>query len=199
MRILYRACAIFSSAKVSAVALPEILTRLMREVCPLMISTSRGGTASALARTRPNAALASPSLGIARTRTFNTLLPSERVSMPSMASRPPFGVRRTVTTTPLGAAVQAADIRSEDVGQDVERDAVANEDDDQDENDRRDVDAAHRRQHVADRPEHRLGDAVEKFADRCHDRVARIDHVEGDQPRQDGRCDQQPNVELQGK
>src|ERR1700704_5273384 len=155
----------------SAAASPEIITRLMRDVCPLIISTSRGGTANALARTRPNAAFASPSLGIARTRTFNTLLPSESASIPAIASRPPLGVRRTVTTTPSGAAAQAANIRSEDVRQDIERDAVANEDDDQDENHRRDVDPAHGRQHVTDRPQDRLGDGVKELADRRHDLI----------------------------
>ena len=47
-----------------------------------------------------SAALASPSLAAARTRTLSTLRPSASCSMPSMASRPPFGVSRTASVTP---------------------------------------------------------------------------------------------------
>ena len=42
----------------------------------------------------------------ARTRTFSTLRPSASCSMPSTASRPPFGVSRTISVTPSGAIVQ---------------------------------------------------------------------------------------------
>src|SRR5947208_3130842 len=111
----------------------------MREVCPPMISTSRGGTASALARRRPNAAFASPSLGMARTRTFNTVLASESVSMPSIASRPPFGVRRTVTTTPPDAIAQGSVIGSppsERVWVDVVDDDALDQEDEQDQDHR---------------------------------------------------------------
>jgi hypothetical protein len=45
---------------------------------------------------------------MARTRTFSTTRPSASVSTPSIVSRPPFGVSRTVTITPSAAAVQAS-------------------------------------------------------------------------------------------
>ena len=50
-----------------------------------------------------------------------------------------------------------------------------------------------------DRPQQRLGNAVEEFADRRHDLVAGIDHVEGDQPGQHRRRDQEPDVDLQNQ
>src|ERR1043165_116649 len=107
-RIFYPARAIFSSAAPSAAASPDTFTRLMRDVAPPTISTRVGGTPSALARTRPNAAFASPSNGAARTRTFSTVRPSGHVSIPSTESRPPFGVSRTVTIRPSGCALHAA-------------------------------------------------------------------------------------------
>ena len=63
-------------------------------------ATSRGRTPMALAISRISASLASPSVGAARTRAFNTLRPSASCSMPSMASRPPLGVSRTSSVTP---------------------------------------------------------------------------------------------------
>ena len=44
----------------------------------------------------------------------------------------------------------------------------------------------------------RLGDPPQEFADHRHELVARIHDVERDQPGQDRRGDQQPDVELQG-
>ena len=38
--------------------------------------------------------------------------------------------------------------------------------------------------------------AVEEVADHRDELVARVDHVEGDQPRQHRRRDQQPDVEV---
>ncbi len=51
----------------------------------------------------------------------------------------------------------------------------------------------------ANRPQRRLGDAVEEIRHHADELVARVDHVEGDQPRKDGRCDQQIDIELKGK
>ena len=53
-----------------------------------------------------SAAFASPSLAAARTRTFSTLRPSASCSIPSTASRPPFGVSRTVSVMPSGVTIQ---------------------------------------------------------------------------------------------
>src|SRR5687768_15395462 len=63
---------------------------------------------------------------------------------------------------------------SEYVRQDIERDHVADENDDQDQDHRRDVDAAEAGQRVADRPQRWLGDAVEEIGDLRDHRVARI-------------------------
>ena len=90
---------------------PRSSTRLMRDVAPPTIATRPGGTPTALASTRQSAAFASPSIGSARTRTASTARPSDSVSMPSTASRPPFGVSRTVTVTPSGAAVHGRAMR----------------------------------------------------------------------------------------
>ena len=49
------------------------------------------------------------------------------------------------------------------------------------------------------RPQERFGNAVKEFADRRHDMVAGIDHIEGNQPGQHGRRDQEPDVDLQNQ
>ena len=85
------------------------------------------------------------------------------VSTPSIESRPPLGVSRTVTVTPPGAGSRTK-IDTSTLWQMFGDDYVLNEDDDQDHDDRRNVDAAEIGQHVADRAQHRLGDAIEKFA-----------------------------------
>ena len=70
------------------------------------------------ARSRRTASLAAPSSGTARTRTFRTRRPSTRVSMPSIASRPPRGVTRTRTSQALrDAAARATASASEGDGQ----------------------------------------------------------------------------------
>ena len=65
----------------------------------------------------------------------------------------------------------------------------------QDQDDRRDVDAAEVRQDAADRPQRRLGHPVEEVGDLRHDRVARVHDVEGDEPAQDRARDEQPDIE----
>src|SRR5215472_2759558 len=87
---------------------------------------------------------------------------------------------------------------SEHVGKDVQRNAVADENDDEDEDHWRNINAAEIRHHAPDRPQDRLGDAVEEIADRAHDRVADIHHVEGDQPGENRRRDQYPDVYFEG-
>src|SRR4051812_36926663 len=80
--------------------------RLSRALAPPTMATERAGTSNALASILTSAALASPSLGAARTRVLSTLRPSESDWMPSMESRPPLGVRRAASVTPLAVAVQ---------------------------------------------------------------------------------------------
>jgi len=49
----------------------------------------------------------------------------------------------------------------------------------------------------ADRRQQRLGDPVQKLGHGRHERVARVDDIEGDQPGQNGRSDQQPDIKIQ--
>src|SRR5262245_42507446 len=192
---------IFSSAAAKVAPVPSIFSRLSRAVAPATRLTSRGGTPSALATSLISAALASPSLAAARTRTLSTQRPSASCSIPSMASRPPLGVSRTASATPSCETVQGllpslATASGERPDQTREDDAL-DEDDDQDDDDGRDVDAAQVGQPLPDRPQHRLGDAIEEFRHHGDELVARVDHVEGDQPAHDGGRNQNIDVERQ--
>src|SRR6516164_706133 len=178
----YPIAQIFSSVAASIAPAPLIRSCLSRALAPATRLTSRTATPRLLAMSFISAALASPSRAAARTRTFSTLRPSASCATPSMASRPPRGVSRTTTTTPSTAEQSSS---SEHVGEDIERDAVANENDDQDQDHRRNIDAAEIGHEVADRPQRRLGDAKEKIADHADDRVADVHHVERDQPGED--------------
>ena len=73
---------------------------------------------------------------------------------------------------------------------------AADEQQQQDQDDRRDVDAAEIGQQVADRPQHRLGDPVEHLADLRDDRIAHVHHVEGHEPAQDRAGDEDVDEEL---
>src|SRR5262245_17696652 len=90
----------------SAPPLPAIFSRLMRAVSPAISDTRVGGTASVRAINCTRALLASPSLAAARTLALSTARPSANCAIPSIASRPPFGVSRTVNSRPSGVDVQ---------------------------------------------------------------------------------------------
>src|SRR5205814_1602189 len=191
----------FSSVATIAAASPAIFTRLIRAVAPPTIATRPGATPAALARSRTSAAFASPSRGAARTRAWSTQPPSARRAMPSSASRPPLGVRRTASTTPsptMDHGRAGAGKASDHVGIDVIDDHPLDQDDDQEQDDRRNVDPAQIGQKVADRAQHRLGDAIEELGHPGDERVARVDDVEGDQPGEDRRRDDDPNVDIEG-
>src|SRR5450830_276807 len=156
-------------------------SRLMRAVAPATSVTSRGGTPVALAISRHRASLASPSLGAARTRALSTARPSANTSTPSMASCPPLGVSRTASAMPPPTADHGlSPATSEHVRINVPDDHVFQEQDKQDQDHRRHVDAAEIRQHRADRPQYRLGDAEEELAQHRHHLIAGVDHAEGD-------------------
>jgi hypothetical protein len=72
----------------------------------------------------------------------------------------------------------------------------AHEEQQQDQDDRRDVDAAEIRQQVADRAQHRLRDPVEHLADLGDNGIAHVHHVEGDEPAQDRTGDEDVDEEL---
>src|SRR5260370_797184 len=121
-------------------ASPAILSRLMRDVVPPTIAIRLGGTPAAFAMSRTSAAFAAPSLAAARTRAASTVRPSASRATPSTASRPPFGVRRTETTTPPVAADHGRapmPVPSDHVGIDVVLDHPLDQDDDQEQDDRR--------------------------------------------------------------
>src|SRR5262249_28832258 len=90
----------------STPALPAILSRLIRAVSPAISDTLVGGTASVRAINCTRARLASPSVAAARTLVLSTARPSANCTIPSSASRPPFGVSRTVNSRPSGVDVQ---------------------------------------------------------------------------------------------
>ena len=81
------------------------------------------------------------------------------------------------------------------LGNDVKLDHLLNEYDDQEQYDRRNIDAAEIGQHVADRAQRRVGDAIEKIADHRDDVVARVHHVESDEPGEDRHRDHNPDVD----
>src|SRR5690606_12460187 len=187
----------------SMAASPATVRILRRVVWPETSATAEAATPRLLARSRVSAALAAPSSGTARTRALMTARPSASCSTPSIASRPPRGVRRTVSVSPSPVRVKAplmpASRRpsSDDGRVDVEHDHPLEEEDDEQQDDGRDVDAAEIGQDGTDGPERGLGDLVEEVPDRPHHVVARVDDVEGDQPADDGRGDQEPCVEVE--
>ena len=76
-------------------------TCFSRDVAPDKRLTLALGTPSDFANSPSTARLASPPSAMARTRTFNTLRPSESCSIPSTPSRPPRGVTRNAMLTPV--------------------------------------------------------------------------------------------------
>jgi hypothetical protein len=72
-----------------------------------------------------------------------------------------------------------------------------NEQDDENDDDRRNIDAAKVWEGIADRPQDRLGDPIKKLRDGRDYRIARIDHIERDEPAQDSSRDQNVDIELQ--
>src|SRR5581483_11917967 len=95
--------------------------------------------------------------------------------------------RQTSITVPPGLRYVRINVFGE-----IELDQPEHEEGD----DRRDVEPAHARQPAPDRPEDRLGNAIEKLRDRADELITGIDDVERDQPGQDCRCDQQIDVEI---
>jgi len=129
----------------------SFLTRL---VSPERIDTAFFGARSDLASSSISAALARPSSGAARTRAFSTLRPSDSVSTPSMASRPPLGVSRIQTTRPSASAAQGAGLSESEA---AATDQIAQELQEQKQDDRRNINAAEGRQNRANRAQQRLG------------------------------------------
>src|SRR3954453_20809756 len=135
-----------------------MVSRLMRALAPETSRTSRGGTPAAWASKAIKASFALPSVAAARTRALSTHCPSARCSMPSMASRPPRGVSRTTIESPPAATVQGRSdgMRSVNVRNNVKRDHIAQENDDENHHNGRDVDAPEIGKHVPNRAQDRL-------------------------------------------
>src|SRR5205823_12232882 len=85
---------------------------------------------------------------------------------------------------------------SDNVGIDVVGNYPLDEHDDQNQDDRRDIEAAQIGHELSDRRQRRLGDPVQELGHRRDELVARVHDIEGDQPGQDGRSDQKPDVEV---
>ena len=81
-------------------AYESVLSRCSADESPWFIIPSRRATPRDLASSAISASFAAPSWGAARTRAFSTARPSLSVSTPSIESRPPFGVSRTLRVTP---------------------------------------------------------------------------------------------------
>src|SRR5262249_11530439 len=80
---------------------------------------------------------------------------------------------------------------------DIFLDEFLHEHQEQEQNDRRNVDAAKVGQNTTDRPQQRLGQSVEEIPDGTHDFIAKVDHVEGQQPGHDCRSDNHVAVEIE--
>src|SRR5947207_13689243 len=96
-----------------------------------------------------SASLARPSAGGAVTDTFRTGVPSAERTTPSMRLARARGVRRICRRTPSAAAAKGASV-DEGRGKDVE-DQLPQEHQDQNQDHRRDIDAAEIRQKTPDR------------------------------------------------
>src|SRR5262245_36544552 len=72
----------------------------------------------------------------------------------------------------------------------------ANEHQDEDQHNGRDVDAAHVRKHAPDRAQERFGDAIEEIPERPHKLIVGVDDIEGDKPAQNGAADNDPDEEI---
>src|SRR6478736_1797792 len=75
---------------------------------------------------------------------------------------------------------------------------LLDEDDHEDDNHRRDIDAPEIWQDAPDRSQGGLGDRIEEVPDRTDNITAGIDDVESNEPAQDRRCDNQINIKLEG-
>src|SRR5689334_20329927 len=118
-----------------AASAPSISSRFTRLVSPAAMRTADFGTFKALATSAITAALAAPSLGAALTRSLRTGRLSASSAQPSTASRPPFGVTRTVSRA--GSAKRRRQ-HAEQPGQEPDLDPVQH----QDREDRAEVHAA---------------------------------------------------------
>src|SRR5205085_12319152 len=100
--------------------------------------------------------------------------------MPSMRSARPRGVSRTAMRTPSAVAVSSPSL--EQAWGEVVDNEPAQKRQDQDQDHRRDVDPAEIRQKIAERPQRRLSDPVEKMADDRGDAVVAVDDADGEEP-----------------
>jgi len=69
--------------------------------------------------------------------------------------------------------------------------------DEQNEHQRRQIEAAERRQNTANGPQQRLGDAIDEIAYHLHEAVVRIDDAEAYQPAHHRANDEHPDIKAQ--
>src|SRR5271165_6913759 len=165
----------------------------MRAVWPETSVSALFGACSAVARRAISAALARPSSGAARTLAFRTRRPSASASIPSRASRPPFGVSLSQKATPSRSSLQGsakravAEAMGDEVAQELQREQHDH---------RREVQPAEGRNDAADGLVDRLGHSRQRAANRIDRARTRVDHVEGDEPGNDEGGDDNPPIDV---
>src|SRR5208282_2296262 len=143
-RHLHRPIAASFSAIVFAS--PSTSISLRRAVSPPAIVIADFGRPSVSARSATSALLALPASGAAATRILSSFAPSALSIQPSMASRPPLGVRRIASRIGL----------TDDIRGDIRNGPLDQELDDKPDDQRRQIETADRRNDPPDLPEDRL-------------------------------------------
>src|SRR5690554_7655390 len=130
------------------------------------------------------ASLALPFSATAATRSFRWASPFASTARPSIRSAPPLGVTRSRTETPPGTTrkntaqpsleAPIAKQHGHVIGEEV-----LQKDEQQNEENRRNIDPAQIGQDVADGPQHRLGQPVDRVRHQINKAVLRVHHIEG--------------------
>src|SRR5438270_12119095 len=138
-----------------------------------------------------SAAFALPCSAAAVTMILRATPPSASAISPTRRFAEPRGVSRTRTRTPSRAAAKG----KASVGE-IFRHFDIEEAEQQQENDRRDVDAAEIRQEVANGSQRRLGQPVENLAELSDELVIGVDDPECDEPAHHRLRDHHPPIEI---
>src|SRR5215475_5786580 len=171
---------------------PDIPSTLSRAPAPRAISNVDLGRCHSRANKSITALLALPSSGGAVT---------EARSAPATGSsvaRRALGCTRNSMVTPFATRRRKAGSEDDTLEpDDILPNEMLHEDDQQEGDHRRNVDAAQIGQQAADRPQHRLGDAVEEVDHHADELVAHVDDAERHQPTQDRACDDDPRIDVE--
>src|SRR5215469_17176084 len=177
--------AIFS---ISCSGSPATRTALLRLVNPLMIERLRSGMCHTLASNCNSASFARPASAGAVTAALSTRPPSAATSIATRRSALARGRRRMATRRPLPAMVIGPSDK-------VFEHQVAQEPEQEDQDYRRDVEAAEIREYPSYRAEQWFGYPPEKIPDCGNRTIVAVDDTESDEPAQNRLSDQQPDVD----